>query len=281
MATKAQHIKAVLDRPRAHLGLGEHGPNSNFIVDWYNLHVAHIGNGPWCEMTNTWAMWTGGAKKLKKGRAFTPWGAGDGAHHVNGSSWHLDTKGMQAGDEVYYNWSGKKGSPSYAEHTGTVEKINGDGTFYVLEGNTGDKLLRRHRDKKFVIGYVRFAWNRLSGDPTPSVPKPPTTPKPGDLKVDGVLGGQTIRLWQHIMKTPVDGKISNPSTLVRAVQTRLKATVDHNLVVDGKGIVQDGHRYRTVGALQRYLKSPVDEVISKPTSQVVRAIQRKLNSGSF
>lgn len=277
MATQAQHIKAVLDRPRAHLGLGEHGVNSNFIVDWYNKNVAHIGNGPWCEMTNTWAMWTGGAKSLKKGRAYTPWGAGDGANHVNGSTWHLGTKGMKAGDEVYYNWSGKKGSPSYAEHTGTVEKIKTDGTFYVLEGNTSDKLLRRHRDKKFVIGYVRFAWNRLSGTPAP----PTTTPKPGDLKLDGVLGSQTIRVWQHVMKTPVDGKISHPSELVKAIQRRLKATVDRNLVVDGNGIVQDGHRYRTVGALQRYLKSPVDEVISKGRSNVVVALQRRLNTGKF
>lgn len=162
MAYEAE-IKKVLDQLRKHLGLGESPPgsNSNFIVDWYNAHVARIGNGAWCEMCATWAMWTGGAQALKRGRAYTPWGAEDGQNHINGSTWHLGTKGMRAGDQVYYNWSRKKGSPSYAEHTGIVEKISGS-TFYALEGNIGDHLQREHRDGTYVIGYVRFDWAQLA-----------------------------------------------------------------------------------------------------------------------
>jgi hypothetical protein len=284
MATEAQHITAVLNVLRGKLGLGESPPGSNYneIVKWYNKNVDPIGNGAWCEMTDTWAMWTGGAKELKKGRAYTVWACQDAQKGVNGSSWHWGTKGMKAGDQVYYDWAGKKKDVGAVDHTGTVEKINGDGTFYALEGNTSDKLLRKHRDGTYVVGYVRFAWSRLAGKSTPSPsPSTPSSPQRDDLEVDGKLGPLTITKWQQVMGTPVDGVISSPSDLVRAVQRRLNATVDHRLVIDGYGIKQDNHRYKTVGALQRYLGSPVDEVMSSPVSLVVKALQRRLNSGKF
>lgn len=284
MITKTQHINAVLNRLRDALGTGESpaGSNSNYIVDWYNDNVDRIGNGAWCEITNTWGMWTGGAKSLKKGRAYTVWAAKDGQKKVNGSSWHYGTKGMKAGDQVYYDWAEAKGNVAYVDHTGTVERINGDGTFYVLEGNIGDKLKRMHRDSKYVVGYVRFAWDRLANDsvPDPSQPETPTNPEP--LIVDGELGPKTIARWQQIMGTPVDGKIDEwYSVLVEAVQRKLNATVDHRLIIDGVGIAQDGNKYKTVGALQRYLKSPVDQVISRSNSLVVKALQRRLNEDRF
>jgi peptidoglycan hydrolase-like protein with peptidoglycan-binding domain len=101
------------------------------------------------------------------------------------------------------------------------------------------------------------------------------------LSVDGKLGPKTISKWQKVMGTPVDGVISNPSRLVMAVQRRLKATVDSRLVVDGVGIFQDGKRYKTAGALQRYLRVPVDEIISTPVSETVKALQRRLNENRF
>lgn len=287
MTTQAEAISKVLNRLRSKLGTGENpaGSNHNFITEWYNANVDKIGDGAWCEMTNTWSMWTGGAKKLKTGRAYTVWAAQDAQKKKNGSSWHWGTKGMRAGDEVYYDWDGHKGEESYVDHTGTVEKILGGGQFYVLEGNKGDKLVRVLRDAKYVVGYVRFDWAQLvtktPTKPSPS-PRPTPTPVTEHIAVDGQLGPETISRWQHIMGTPVDGVISTPkSDLVVAVQRRLKATVDHRLEVDGSGIFQDGERYKTVGALQRYLKSPVDERISKGRSNVIVALQRRLNEGRF
>lgn len=286
MASQTQHINAVLNKLRSELGLGESpaGSNKNKIVTWYNRYVDKIGAGAWCEMTNTWAMWTAGAKSLKKGRAYTVWACQDAQKRVNGSSWHWGTKGMKAGDQVYYDWAGNKGEEAYVDHTGTVERILGDGTFYVLEGNISDKLQRMRRDKTYVVGYVRFDWARLDGNPTPSTPpSSPSTPPSTTAKlvVDGALGPKTIAKWQKVMGTPVDGVISPVSDLVVAVQRKLKSTVDHRLVIDGVGIRQDGRRYKTVGALQRYLGSPVDEVMSKPVSEVVKAVQRRLNTGRF
>lgn len=96
------------------------------------------------------------------------------------------------------------------------------------------------------------------------------------LVVDGKLGPETIKRWQKVMKTTQDGKISTPkSDLIKAVQARLRDTVDRRIMVDG----QLGKL--TIGGLQRYLKSPVDQHISTPRSLVVEALQRRLNTGKF
>jgi hypothetical protein len=87
---------------------------------------------------------------------------------------------------------------------------------------------------------------------------------------------------QKVMGTTVDGKIdADDSQLVRAVQEKLKATVNHRLVVDGQGIYQNGKFYKTVAALQQYLGSPVDGRLSVPKSQAVKALQRRLNENRF
>lgn len=102
------------------------------------------------------------------------------------------------------------------------------------------------------------------------------------LVVDGILGPKTIKRWQQIMGTKVDGVISENSQLVKKVQEKLKATVDHRLVVDGDGNSLDVGVFRkTVAALQRYLKSPVDGVITPGNSQVIKALQRRLNQNRF
>jgi hypothetical protein len=287
MATKTDLINAVLNQLRSALGTGEDpdGSNHNFITVWYNQNVDPIGDGPWCEMTNTWAMWTGGAKDLKKGRAYTVWAAEDAQNGVNGSFWHYGLDGIQPGDQYYLDWGGEKGDLEKVDHTGTVEKVNDDGTFYGLEGNLGNKLVRVHRDSTYVVGYVRFDWDHLvsvvtSPSPSPApIPTPPAAPQ--GLDIDGELGPKTISRWQSIMGTPVDGVISTPSQLVEAVQYKLKVLVTHTLATDGVGIYQDGNPYHTVAALQSYLRSPVDGILSTPVSECVKALQRRLNEGWF
>lgn len=111
----------------------------------------------------------------------------------------------------------------------------------------------------------------------------PVVYKPGALVVDGELKTKTTRRWQEVMGMPVrDGVISRPrSSLVMAVQRTLNARIGAGLVVDGDGIRQDGHRYKTVAALQRYLGTPVDGRLSAPRSMCVQALQRRLNAGAF
>lgn len=113
-------------------------------------------------------------------------------------------------------------------------------------------------------------------------------PQPtGLIQEDGILGPETITRWQQVMGTPVDGVISKPhSVLVAHVQEHLNAAGcrDENgamLVVDGAGIYQDGHRYHTAYALQRYMGTPLDGILSVPISTVVRAVQHRLNENKF
>ncbi|GAA3455936.1 hypothetical protein GCM10018962_77700 [Dactylosporangium matsuzakiense] len=135
-----------------------------------------------------------------------------------------------------------------------------------------------------VIGPVTWELIR-GGTPTPPptgpaptpppAPKPPAPRPPARIAEDGELGPETIRRWQQVMGTPVDGVISRPkSSLILAVQRHLNAR-GARLQVDG----DPGPN--TIRALQRYLGTPVDGVISRPKSQMVLALQRRLNGGTF
>jgi hypothetical protein len=143
-----------------------------------------------------------------------------------------------------------------------------------------------------LYGKVKAGDFSGSGSTTPAPTPPSSGSSSGDLEVDGWLGPDTTRAWQKIMGTPVDGVISEPSQLVKAVQADLNAykardADNQALVVDGYGIQDnlDG-RYpssgttNTIEALQRYLGSGVDGYFSAPSS-AVKALQKRLNTGKF
>jgi hypothetical protein len=112
--------------------------------------------------------------------------------------------------------------------------------------------------------------------------KPPYIPPVGALVVDGNLGPKTITRWQQILKTKVDGFISYPvSALTVAVQAHLNKYGGAHLVVDGRGLVQDGNVYQSVAALQKHMGTPVDGRLSYPYSAAVKAVQTRLNKGTF
>ncbi|MGG5257444.1 CHAP domain-containing protein [Phycicoccus avicenniae] len=289
--TRAQAVKAVLDRMRSEIGLGETPPgsNNNRIVQWYNDEVERIGRGPWCQMTVTWAFWTG-VGRIVRGRAYTVWAAQDFLLRNEGT-WTYGLAGAQPGDMIFYDWGGRKGDTAFIDHVGLVERVNGDGTVYTLEGNYGDRLVRMHRDSKYVVGLGRADWSKVvagggSSAPVPA-PKPPAAPAAGRVAVDGWLGPKTIKAWQRAMGTSADGVISYPrSELVAAVQRHLNKK-GARLVVDGKGIASnESGRYPRTGststlrALQRYLGVSADGYLSAP-SDAVKALQRKLNTGKF
>jgi hypothetical protein len=130
------------------------------------------------------------------------------------------------------------------------------------------------------LGYVLAAGK---GPYVPPAPRPPVAPipSPGVLAVDGGMGPATVRKWQQVMGTPADGVITVPrSSLVVAVQNRLNAG-GAKLVVDGNGIFQDGRVYKTVSALQHYLGTTVDGMLSVPSSSAIKALQVRLNTGRF
>lgn len=204
------------------------------------------------------------------------WGMGSSTEHASGTALDLMVRNEAAGDFVRdYIWANRQRlrlrHVIWEQHI--TSTVNQPGVRRKM-ADRGDPTAN-HYDHAHVWFF-----------PGVYQPRPATVPvshnTDAPLVVDGKLGPRTIAKWQKVMGTPVDGVISTPrSDLVTAVQKRLKNTVDHRLVVDGQGIFQNGQRYKTVGALQRYLKSPVDERMSTPVSQVVKALQRRLNENRF
>lgn len=118
------------------------------------------------------------------------------------------------------------------------------------------------------------------GTPVPTVPV--GNPR---LLEDGILGRNTVSEWQRRMGTPVDGVITQPpghSSLVKAVQRHLNGKIGAGLVVDGQGIRQGNTSpTHTTRALQKYLGTSQDGILSAPVSQAVRELQKRLNNSSF
>ena len=137
------------------------------------------------------------------------------------------------------------------------------------------------------------AWQKYAGAsgasapaPAPATPAAPAAPAAPQIAVDGVIGAATVRLWQTVMGTTVDGVVSNQlnvtyrpalfavnhnkpygqSQLVKSVQRVLGVTVD--------GLLGP----MTIQAVQRRLGVAVDGVLGRETAQ---AIQQLLNEGRF
>lgn len=193
-------------------------------------------------------------------------------------------------------WDGEKLTPylwhsRYVNGTGTGSKLyekvpaswwtpgyGGWDKVTVLQFSSKGKVAGKQIDVNAFRGTLAQlrALTRPASNPSPS-------PQPGKpaLKVDGALGKDTITRWQKVMGTPVDGVISRPSELTTAVQKHLNAKIRAGLDVDGLGIAQDGKSSDTIRALQRYLDTPVDGVLSPGRSECVEALQKRLNSGKF
>lgn len=89
-----------------------------------------------------------------------------------------------------------------------------------------------------------------------------------NLTVDGIWGSSTTLALQKMYNMKYqDGKISKPSSLIKILQKHL-------------GVTQDGYMGpQTIRAMQRKLGTPVDGKISSGYSNMVAAMQKKLNAG--
>lgn len=141
----------MIAQMRKWLGTGEHPPGSNHneITVRYNKEVDKIGDGPWCDMTITIAGIDSGNSKVVGEFAYTPSHAN---WFVKQGTWHYGTKGIKPGAVVFFDWSGSR-SIGNIDHVGNVESVNRDGTFDTIEGNSGDKCVRKVRDSTYVVGY--------------------------------------------------------------------------------------------------------------------------------
>lgn len=239
-STVNEAVERVLNKVRSALGTKEEpdGSNYNFIVQWYNDNVDKIGRGAWCQMTMTWALYTCGFQKLFPGTAWTIQAVRNAIAHQDGMVWHEYTGGLLAGDLVYYDWTGSR-EIDRIDHVGIVEKVNSDGTLYVLEGNASNAVRRMHRDAKYVVGYIRLDWNRVVVKVAPA-PTPTPTPKP----VDPAIATAEIKVIQGLVKVAQDGiwgPITDRAFLQwRAAKQYTRGQVQLLQKTLGGGLHQDG-----------------------------------------
>jgi peptidoglycan hydrolase-like protein with peptidoglycan-binding domain len=156
----------------------------------------------------------------------------------------------------------------------------------------GIRLYQYANGQKLAGGEVDFVrtsladYGQVAWQQTPAVPATPAAkPTAARLAVDGSAGPATIRRWQQVMGTAIDGVISGQinnggarpnlhavsygsggSNLIRAVQKLLGLKAD--------GLMGPA----TIKAIQRRLGLKADGLMGPAT---VKALQNRLNTGRF
>lgn len=149
-----------------------------------------------------------------------------------------------------------------------------------------------HRDVSQTACPGQYLYARIDDIRAGAGSTPPSPGEPGGLVVDGFWGSATTRRVQQELGTTVDGIVSSQSVAWRdsnpglttgwrwvsnAQGSRVIAALQRRIGMDPGQ--QDGKiGPQTISALQRYLGTPVDGVISRESSAVM-ALQRRLNAG--
>jgi hypothetical protein len=157
---------------------------------------------------------------------------------------------------------------------------------------TSGAPLAGHRDVSQTACPGRYLYARIDDIRTGSGSTPPSPGEPGRVPVDGFWGRATTRRLQQELGTPVDGVVSSQSIAWRnsnpglttgwewvqdARGSRVIATLQRRIGM-ASGQVDGKIGPRTIRALQTYLGTPADGVISRE-SRAVMALQRRLNDG--
>lgn len=199
---------------------------------------------------------------------------------VKGAGYRLGNKAMQNVNPSITTWSEKNALKAAGFQVLTDSKyLTSDA--YLL---AGDILLNESQHTA-----INVTNGSKSGTTTTTHSAPAAS---GKLSVDGYWGVATTKALQRMLGTTVDGIVSGQdagnmasvnrgglvsaswktgrggSQMVRALQRKI-------------GVSADGYFGKnTCKALQRYLGTTQDGIVSSPSS-MVKALQRKLNAGSF
>ncbi|PVV28032.1 CHAP domain-containing protein, partial [Bifidobacterium bifidum] len=206
---------------------------------WYaQSHGSYYGASgvPFCAMFVSWVMSRAGQAFPGLPAAYVPYVLSAGRSRA------VSTRSAKPGDIVIFNWDG-----GVVDHIGFVEANHGS-YIQTIEGNTNNgRVARRTRAWNTIAAILRPAY---SGSATSSGGGTASSGGTGRLTVDGSCGPATIRRWQQVMGTSVDGIISGQyrpdgrtwgrpalvdscvryggggSNLIRAVQRKLSLTAD-------------------------------------------------------
>ena len=148
----------ILEIARSQIGIKEEPPNSNnvkFNTAYYERTVSG-GGYAWCAVFVWWVFQQAGAAQLYYGGKKTAYCPTLASYH-RGQAVSGD---YRPGDVVFFNFNGKEN----AQHVGICESWDGR-CITTIDGNTaptneanGGAVMRRKRDKKYIVGAYRPAY---------------------------------------------------------------------------------------------------------------------------
>lgn len=228
MATAKDILKIAISE----IGVKESPPNSNKVkynTDYYGKAVSGSAY-PWCCAFVWWVFKQAGASNLFYGgrkTAYCP--TVENYYKSNGQYFKSDPR---IGDLVLFEFN----RAGRANHIGILEKINADGTYTCIEGNTsssndtnGGSVMRRVRKKSLIRGFAR---------PNYDANTKPTTKGGNTVTITlSVLQkgskGEEVKTLQILLNGfgyncgKVDGDFGNGTlTAVKKYQTAKKLTAD-------------------------------------------------------
>lgn len=202
---------------------------------------------------------------------------------VKGAGYRLGNKAMQNVNPSITTWNERNALKAAGFQALTDSKyLTSDA--YLL---AGDVLLNESRHTA-----INVTNGSKSGGSSSTPVVPPASSSSGKLSVDGWWGVATTKALQKALGTTVDGIVSgqdagNMASVNRGglVSASWKTGIGGSQMVRALqrkiGVSADGYFGKnTCKALQRYLGTIQDGIVSAPSS-MVKALQRKLNAGSF
>ncbi len=202
---------------------------------------------------------------------------------VKGAGYRLGNKAMQNVNPSITTWNERNALKAAGFQALTDSKyLTSDA--YLL---AGDVLLNESRHTA-----INVTNGSKSGGSSSTPVVPPASSSSGKLSVDGWWGVATTKALQKALGTTVDGIVSgqdagNMASVNRGglVSTSWRTGRGGSQMVKALqrkiGVSADGYFGKnTCKALQRYLGTTQDGIVSAPSS-MVKALQRKLNAGSF
>ena len=149
--------REIIEMAVSQIGIKEQPANSNNVkynTEYYGRTVSG-SDYPWCCAFVWWVFKHCNASNLFYGGQKTAYCPTVENYYKKQGKWHTSGK---VGDMVLFDFGGK----GIAGHIGIVEKVNSDGSYTTIEGNTGSgndanggAVMRRTRYKSSIRGFAR------------------------------------------------------------------------------------------------------------------------------
>lgn len=151
-------VEKIIETAKAEIGVKENPSGSNNVkynTDYYGRAVSGSAY-PWCAAFCYWVFKKAGLSHLFYGGNKTAYCPSIESYYKSIGRWY--TSNPKKGDLVLFDFGGN----GVSEHIGILEKVNSDGTYSVIEGNTsvtsndnGGNVMRRTRYKSQIKGFAR------------------------------------------------------------------------------------------------------------------------------